>query len=62
MIRYRKAIYGKHPFGHPSLGTRQTVSKLTPADCQAFHDRLFVPNNTVLAVAGDFNAGELVWN
>ncbi len=60
MIRFRKAVYGNHPFGHPSLGTRDTVSKLTPGDCKAFHDRLFVPNNTVLAICGDFNADEMV--
>lgn len=58
-IRFRKAIYGNHPFGHPSLGTHDIVSKLTPADCKAFHDKLFVPNNTVLAIAGDFNADEM---
>ena len=60
LIRFRKALYGKHPFGEPSLGTRQTVSKLTPADCQAFHDELFVPNNTVLAITGDFNSDDMI--
>jgi len=59
-IRFRKALYGKHPYGHPSLGTRDSVSKLTPQDCQVFHDKLFVPNNAMIAVAGDFNADELV--
>ncbi len=59
-IRFRKALYGRHPFGHPSNGTKESVSKLTPADCQAFHDKLFVPNNAIIAVTGDFNAGELV--
>jgi zinc protease len=59
-IRFRKALYGKHPYGHPSLGTRGSVSKLMPADCQAFHDKLFVPNNAIIAVTGDFKIGELV--
>ncbi len=59
-IRFRKALYGKHPYGLPSLGTEETVSKLTPADCKAFHDLLFVPNNTVLVVAGDFKSDEVI--
>src|SRR2546423_633232 len=36
------------------MGTRESGSKLKPADCLGFHRRLFVPNNTVLAITGDF--------
>jgi zinc protease len=59
-LRFHKELYGKHPFAKPAMGTKETVTKLTPADCQAFHDRLFVPNNTILAIAGDFDPGKIV--
>jgi zinc protease len=59
-IRFRKELYGKHPFALPSLGTQPIVSKLTPADCRAFHDRLFVPNNVMLVIAGDFKSDEVL--
>ena len=51
---YRQLVYGKHPYGRPDLGTRKSVTPLTAADCRAFHRRVFVPSNTVMAVVGDF--------
>lgn len=57
---YRALVYGKHPLGRPSLGRHATVEKLTPADCANFHHLLFAPNNTLLAVVGDFNPNQVV--
>jgi zinc protease len=54
------AVYGKHPYGRPSLGTRKIVEKLTPADCAAFHKKLFVPNNTTVAIVGDFDSKQVI--
>ncbi len=54
-------IYGpKHPLGRPSLGVRSIVEKLTAEDCRSFHVARFVPNNTVVAVVGDFVAPDVV--
>jgi zinc protease len=57
---YRSLLYGKHPYGRPPSGTRKTAEALTPKDCLAFHRKLFVPNNTIVAVAGDFDSKQLV--
>jgi zinc protease len=57
---FNRLVYGKNPLGRPSSGTKETASKLTLADCAAFHARVFVPNNTVLAVVGDFDAAALI--
>lgn len=57
---FRALAYGKHPLGRPSSGTTKTVAGLTVEDCQAFHKRVFVPNNTILAIAGDFDPKEVV--
>ena len=59
-ILFRKLIYGKNPLALPALGTKASVDKLTAADCAALRDRLFVPDNMLLAVAGDFNPDEVV--
>jgi zinc protease len=56
---FRAAVYGKHPKGRPSRGTLKTVKTLTPEDCVAFHRKAFVPNNTVLAIVGDFDSKEV---
>jgi zinc protease len=54
------AVYGKHPKGRPAIGTRKTVEKLTPADCEVFYKKVFVPNNTVVALVGDFDSKEVI--
>lgn len=57
---YRSSLYGKHPYGRQSAGSAKTVKALTPEDCKAFHKKMFVPNNTVVAVVGDFDTKQLV--
>jgi zinc protease len=57
---YRALVYGKHPYGRPGLGTRRSVTPLTAADCRAFHRRVFVPGNTVVAVVGDFDRRQVI--
>ncbi len=57
---YRELAYGKHPFGRPLFGKRKAIEALTPDDCRAFHKKVFVPNNTVVALAGDFDAKAIV--
>lgn len=57
---YRHLAYGKHPYGRPTLGWRKTVEPLTPADCQAFYRQGFVPNNTVVAIVGDFDSKQVI--
>ncbi len=55
-----KIIYGEHPLSRPVLGTSATVEKLDAAACRQFHQQLFVPNNTVLAIVGDFDPDEMI--
>jgi zinc protease len=57
---YRSLAYGKHPYGRPGYGWRKTVETLTPADCEAFFRRAFVPNNTLVAVVGDFDGQQII--
>jgi zinc protease len=61
MRAFAETIYGaKHPLSRPSKGLVPIVEKLTSADCQAFHAARFVPNNTIVAVVGDFVTADVV--
>ncbi len=57
---FNHLVYGKHPLGRPSSGLADTIRKLTPEDCATFHSQVFVPNNTLLAIAGDFDSKQMI--
>jgi zinc protease len=59
-MEFNAQVYGQHPFGRPSLGRRKTVEPLRREDCAAFHHRLFAPNNTIMAVVGDFDSDKVI--
>jgi zinc protease len=59
-MEYRRLAYGKHPYGRPSLGTRETVQALTPEDCRNFYRQVFVPNNIMVAIVGDFDSKQVL--
>jgi len=47
-----------HMLGKNILGTRETLSALTPGDLRAHMDRLFTPGRMALSVCGKFNSEE----
>lgn len=58
---FLEVIYGdKHPMSRPSAGNKSIVEKLTAEDCRQFHSKRFTPNNTLVAVVGDFDAAAVV--
>jgi zinc protease len=56
---FRAAVYGKHPLGRPPAKA-EVIKNLKSKDLRAFHRMVFVPNNTVVAVVGDFDSDKLV--
>lgn len=54
------AIFDGHQYGKPQIGTERSVEALTRADFLEFHKRYFSPSNTILAVVGDINPGEII--
>ena len=56
---FQSLVYGDHPFGRSSYGKRAVVEKLSPADCRAFHRAAFAPNNTTVALVGDFDPADM---
>ncbi|HQR05745.1 MAG TPA: pitrilysin family protein [Gemmatales bacterium] len=57
---FQETIYGKHFKGRPSRGSQAIVQKLTRDDVAAFHKLVMVPDNTALAIVGDFNSKEMI--
>lgn len=51
----RALFFGSHPFAVESIGDEAGLKAIRPADLKALHARLAVAENTVLAVAGDFD-------
>ncbi len=57
---FRESVYGpKHHLGRPSA-TIPTITKLTRNDCVAFHKKVYVPSNTLLAIVGDFDSDAVI--
>jgi predicted Zn-dependent peptidase len=57
--RLNQAIYGTHP-ASLVLPPAEGIKKLTPADLVRFHDENYVPNNAMLAIAGDVTLKEIL--
>ena len=55
-IGMRRALFGNVGYGLDTLGSEASVQALKVAQLQAFHQRLTVPNNCVLAIFGDVKA------
>jgi zinc protease len=48
-----RLIFGDYPYGRPAGGTPESLAGLTRDDLVAFHQRHFIPNQTILAIVGD---------
>jgi len=55
-----RIVYGeKSPWGQPSGGTKETLSKITVADLEKFHAAHFRPTNAIISVSGDVDPAAL---
>ena len=54
-----EAYFGEHPLARPILGTHEQIASISREALIAFRKRHYRPDNTVLAVAGDFRLEEL---
>ncbi len=49
-----------HPYGQPTIGWMEDITRVTPAEIRAFYNIYYVPGNAIIAAAGDFKASELL--
>jgi zinc protease len=58
-LAFSEAVYGRHPLHRPADGYADTVGSLTRDDCVRHYRTYFIPNNTTVAIAGDFDAARV---
>jgi len=58
-VAISKQLFGDEPYGHPSEGFADTVSKLTSADVRAFYRDHYRMGSAVIAVTGDVDAAAI---
>ena len=59
-LTFARVLYGEgHPYGWPSVGTQESVRRITRDDVQGFFQKYYRPNNSVLVVAGDIKEAEV---
>ncbi len=59
-ILINRLAYTKHPYQWPVIGKDfNHIKNATLADVQQFYNKFYVPNNAILAIAGDFQLDEI---
>ncbi len=48
-----KLAFEKHPYHHPTIGWMSDIEGFTTADCRAFYQQFYSPNNATLVVVGN---------
>lgn len=54
-----RAAYGSHPLAYPILGTKERLEPMRSADLRQYMQEHYTVENTVIAVAGNFDASLL---
>jgi zinc protease len=52
-------MYANHVYANPASGLISTITSISAADAKKFHDKYYRPNESVLAIVGDFNTAEM---
>ena len=52
-LAFNQALYGDHPYAHPSSGTLESVPSISQTDLIDFKNRYLVANNASLAMTGN---------
>ena len=53
-------LFLAHPYGIPVIGWQHEMEQLSREDALSFYKTYYTPNNAILVVAGDVEAGEVV--
>lgn len=55
---YSNILYGEHPYGR--ILEWESIKNISREDLETYHKKYFVPNNIMIAVAGDFDKNEIL--
>ena len=53
-------FYGDTPMGRPILGSRENVNSFKSQDIKNYLDSYYVPNNTIISIAGSFKTEDVI--
>lgn len=56
----QNAAFVQHPYGHDTIGSLADLQRIQRADLYQHYRTYYVPNNAVLALAGDFEPEEML--
>ena len=59
LIYYYGYLFGKHPYGRPEGGDEISLARVKRDAIAKFYEANYTPGNTILAVAGEFNAAQM---
>jgi len=54
------AAFKAHPYGHPTIGWRSDLQRMTRDDLYGYYRRHYVPNNATLVVVGDVDSADVI--
>ena len=55
---FYKGLYGNHPYAFPSIGSEESVKKLSRADLISFYKKYYVAENALVTIVGDVDKGK----
>ena len=53
-------FYGDTPMGRPILGSRENVNSFKSQDIKNYLDSYYIPNNTIISIAGSFKIEDVI--
>lgn len=60
LLTARRLLFGDHSYGIPSMGTEESMDKLTSEALSEYHRKFFCVENMKVAIGGDFDAAEMI--
>ena len=56
---FRRVLYEKHPYRMDTIGTLDSIQRITQKDLKEYYGRIAVPENMVLTVVGDVDLNQV---
>jgi zinc protease len=58
--RFSSLLYGPGTYGNPSIGSTETVSRISVDDVRRFYRQHYLPNNSSLVIGGDIKPEDAI--
>ena len=53
-----RTMFKKHPIRHPTIGLKELFMRLSRDDLYEYYRRMYVPENTIVVIVGDFDEAQ----